>query len=237
MRAHRRGTERDTGHGAPTTDTARRTGAAGPSLLALQRSAGNAAVTRLVEQTRQDGPERGPHTVVQLSPETSRPPSRASQESQESQASQQTAGSQGSGTSGTSAHSQMTPADAGQIKFTQDKVELLNRIDRIKPLAAQPGFCSGVTALAGQHRAGPVCRRTSPKSVPNRDSISPRSGASSGRPAPRSTPCTEDRRTAPAGTARCSGAAVGSGARRVAAPGSRTSCRSRRSCVGIPHLP
>ncbi|MFI8348494.1 hypothetical protein [Streptomyces sp. NPDC085596] len=134
MRTHRHGTDRDRTHG-PGTDGTRpaTTGTPAAPLLALQRSAGNSAVSRLVEHARSDA-------VLQRSPESSRPPSRASQKSQESQ---RTEGSQDSGHSQASAHS-MTPADRRQIKFTQDRAELLQRIGRIEALKTMDGFTSGI---------------------------------------------------------------------------------------------
>ncbi|MFD8673462.1 hypothetical protein ACFV1A_10315 [Streptomyces seoulensis] len=123
MRTHRHGTDRDGTHG-PDTDRARRAGAPAPPLLALQRSAGNAAVSRLVADARTED-------VVQRSPEPSRPPSRTSQKSEDSQE---------------SAHS-MTAVDRRKIKFAQDKAELLGRVGRIEVLKNVPGFMSGLDAF------------------------------------------------------------------------------------------
>ncbi|QBJ89339.1 hypothetical protein D0Z67_02775 [Streptomyces seoulensis] len=129
MRTHRHGTDRDGTHG-PDTDRARRAGAPAPPLLALQRSAGNAAVSRLVADARTED-------VVQRSPEPSRPPSRTSQKSGDSQ---ETESSQ------ESAHS-MTAVDRRKIKFAQDKAELLGRVGRIEVLKNVPGFMSGLDAF------------------------------------------------------------------------------------------
>ncbi|MGW3111355.1 hypothetical protein [Streptomyces sp. NPDC001091] len=125
MRTHRHGAERGETHG--TDGTRARTAPPAAPLLALQRSAGNAAVSRLVGHARSE-------EVVQRSPESSRPPSRASQKSEESQHSEN---------SQASAHS-MTPADRRQIKFTQDKAELLRRVGRIQALTEMDGFMSGI---------------------------------------------------------------------------------------------
>ncbi|MGW4223246.1 hypothetical protein ACWEG1_07265 [Streptomyces bauhiniae] len=129
MRTHRHGTDRDGTHG-PGADRTRTGGAATPPLLALQRSAGNAAVSRLVADARSED-------VVQRSPESSRPPSRTSQKSGDSQ---ETESSQ------ESAHS-MTAVDRRKIKFAQDKAELLKRVGRIDVLKNVPGFMSGLDAF------------------------------------------------------------------------------------------
>ncbi|MCM2415364.1 hypothetical protein [Streptomyces sp. RKAG290] len=94
----------------------------------------------MVEEAR----EHGPDAVVQRTPESSRPPSRASEKSEESQKSH---ASQESGNSQGSAHSTMTPADARAIRFVQDKTELWQRINKIGRLSAMPGFCSAVAAF------------------------------------------------------------------------------------------
>ncbi|MFG2811703.1 hypothetical protein [Streptomyces sp. NPDC048410] len=128
MRTHRHGTDRDGTHG-PDTERARPSGTPAPPLLALQRSAGNATVSRLVADARTESED-----VVQRSPESSRPPSRTSQKSQESQG---TESSQASAPS-------MPLADRQQIKFAQDKAELLQRIGRIEALQNVDGFTSGI---------------------------------------------------------------------------------------------
>ncbi|MEU6814143.1 hypothetical protein [Streptomyces sp. NPDC046860] len=128
MRTHRHGTEPDGTHGADRTRAG--TGALNRPLLALQRSAGNAAVSRLVQHARSD-------EVVQRSPQSSRPPSRASQKSEESQDSEN---------SQESAHS-MTGADRRRIKFVQDKDELLKRVNRVDALRTVPGFMSGIESF------------------------------------------------------------------------------------------
>ncbi|MGC4998738.1 hypothetical protein [Streptomyces sp. DT195] len=127
MRTHRNGTHRDGTQGPGTDGTRAGTAAPAAPFLALQRSAGNAAVSRLVGHARSE-------EVVQRTPESSRPSSRASQKSEESQRSEN---------SQASAHS-MTPADRRQIKFTQDKAELLRRVGRIKALTEMDGFMSGI---------------------------------------------------------------------------------------------
>ncbi|MFJ6845074.1 hypothetical protein ACIQRE_20695 [Streptomyces griseoluteus] len=126
MRTHRHGTDRDGTHG-PDAGRTRPGAPAGPPLLALQRSAGNAAVSRQVADARSED-------AVQRSPQSSRPPSRTSQKSGDSQ---ETESSQ------ESAHS-MTVADRRQIKFAQDKDELLRRVGRIQVLTTMPDFMSGI---------------------------------------------------------------------------------------------
>lgn len=123
MRAHQ---DHDTGRQPrPPAPRAPLPAQRAPSVTALQRTAGNAATARAMQQ--------GAGPVVQRAPAGDRSPTRPS--------------SQGSDRSESSARSNLTPADARQIRFLQDKHTLWSRIRDIRALADMDSFTQGVTAF------------------------------------------------------------------------------------------